>query len=148
MSIEKQYWDKFYNPELAVYWFQVPKFGSMKFKYDNIVQKNWGRSWYVPQETPIEQEDVILDEYVKEGSIILFGTPKKIVDLFLIVKVDQFKIDLSPVFFSMLWKDLKIIPPIPSFYQSPHRNYPVKIDDDHKIHEQINDKLFEQVYGF
>ena len=146
----------------------------MKFSYDNIVQKNYGRYWYVPiialppvyapppkktgigdeeeeeKKEEIKPDNIVLDENVKVGSIILFGTPRKIVDVFLITEIKEKKILLSPTFFSMLWKDLGIVPPIPPCYQTPRRNHPVKLEDGHVIDKYFNEnkeKLFREIYS-
>jgi len=161
MNKIQSYWEMYYKPGSPVYWFQVPNKGSMKFSYDNIVQKHWGRKWYMPILTIkrtskisscptifeyLDEQEEILDDHVKIGSIILFGVPKKIVDIFLITNLEEDKIILSPVFFSMLWKDLNFIPPIPACYQTPRRNHPVKLIDKYKFEQNI-DQIFDKIYG-
>lgn len=156
MGREKRYWNYYYKPGQDVYWFQVPKTGSIKFAYDNIVNKSWGRHWDMPSLPPkrveqgktIEQEPLILED-VKPGSIILFATPNKIVDLFLIVEIREDKIHLSPVFFTILWKNLNITAPIPACYQHPQRSHPVKLEYGNKFRdyiEQNKDDIFKEVY--
>lgn len=158
MGKEKRYWNHYYKPGQDIYWFQVPRIGSVKFAYDNIIEKNWGRYWDMPslsperveQGKPIEKEVLVLED-VKIGSIILFATPNKIVDLFLIVGVKDDKICLSPVFFTMLWKNINIIVPIPACYQHPQRNHPVKLEDGDKFRDYIEknkDAIFREVYSW
>ena len=156
MGREKRFWDCYYKPGQDVYWFQVPKEGGMKFAYDNIVQKNWGRHWVSPCVPPkrlkeneeFVEEPVVL-ENVKSGSIIIFGTPRKIADVFLITGIQDGKIQLSPVFFSMLWNNLSIIPPIPAYYHHEHRNHPVKLKNGQQVDkyfQEHRDQLFREVY--
>ena len=158
MGKEQRHWNAYYKPGQDVYWFQVPKYGSIKFSYDNIVQKNWGRHWYVPalspkkvqEDQPLQQDPVILED-IKPGSIILFGIPNKIVDVFIITRVYSERIYLSPVFFTMLWRNMNFIPPIPACYKYPRRNHPVKLKNGDKFRDYIEknkDDIFQEVYSW
>jgi hypothetical protein len=130
----------------------------MKYSYDKIVHQNCSRHWNIPslpskrlkEDQVFEQEPVILED-VKPGSIILFGIPNKIVDLFLISSVKNGRIFLSPIFFTMVWRDTNIIAPIPDCCQHPHRNHPVKLDDGNKFRDYIKknkDTIFQEVYSW
>lgn len=88
-------------------------------------------------------------EDVKTGSIILFATPNKVVDLFLIVGIRDGRIFLSPVFFTILWRNLNIIAPIPACYRHPQRNHPVKLKNPDKFRDYIEknkESIFKEVY--
>ena len=122
-----------YRPDRGVYWFQVPNFGSMKFSYDNMVVNEYGNRWFLPENIDGQnQEDI-------SGSIILFSSPNKIVDVFLIQKIEDNRICLSPLLFTILWKDLLLVPPIPKYYHSPERNHPVKLDHGSEIKIRIKE---------
>lgn len=156
-SKARKYWEHYYKPGQDMYWFQVPKTGSIKFTYDNIVNNNWGRHWNMPshppkrveKDKPIEEDPLVLED-VKIGSIILFATPKKLIDLFLIIDIKDDRIYLSPVFFTMLWKNVKIIAPIPACYQYPQRSHPVKLEGCDNFRDYIEkhgNDILEIIYN-
>lgn len=123
------------NINKSIFWILIPELGSIKYSYDQIVEKDWGNKWYCHSTSEM-----------KVGDIVIFGIPKKIIDIFEIVGLKENYIFLSRCLATILWRNLPFIPPIQDYYYSIKRLTPVKIDfSKNKKVKKWLDKIIREI---
>ncbi len=108
-TMQEKKWKKLRKENTPIIWDSV-KNKKDKIKYDRLLAKSeskniygdlWEICWEVHPEIYISCE---------KGAVFLFGEPNKIIDIFLIERVDDGKIFLTHPFATVLWRDWKYVP--------------------------------------